>query len=74
MERAGVGNADPRDVMIQELWKRLDQYRDEEKQKLRTDINQAHAKIRFLRTVFITIGTAFAGAVGTALVKVLVGK
>lgn len=66
--------ADPRDAMIQELWKRLDEYREEEKAKLRNDINQAHAKIRFLRTVFLTMGTAFAGAIGTALVKGLVGK
>lgn len=74
MDRVGVGNPDPRDVMIQELWKRLDGYRDEEKAKLRTDINQAHAKIRFLRRLFLAIGTAFAGAAGTALVRVLVGR
>lgn len=72
-ERAGFGTPDPRDTMIQELWKRLDEYRAEERQKLRNDIDQAHAKIRFLRKLYIAIGTAFAGAVGTALIKVLIG-
>jgi hypothetical protein len=66
--------ADPRDAMIMELWKRLDKYQDDEQAKIKRDVQQAHAKIRFLRTVFLAMGTAFAGAVGTALVKVLVGK
>lgn len=63
--------ADPRDTMIAELWKRIDDYRTEEKAKLRRDVDQAHAKIRFLRGMLLTLGTAFAGAAGTALIKVL---
>lgn len=65
---------DPRDAMILELWKRLDKYQEDEQAKIKRDVQQAHAKIRFLRRVFLAMGTAFAGAVGTALVKVLVTR
>ena len=66
--------ADPRDSMIMELWKRLDKYQDDEQAKIKRDVQQAHAKIRFLRSVFLAMGTAFAAAAGTALVKVLVAR
>ncbi len=65
---------DPRDAMIQELWKRLDDYRAEEKEKLRRDVDQAHAKIRFQQRVFMRVVVPLVVALGTALIKVLVGK
>jgi len=65
---------DPRDAMIQELWKRLDDYRAEEKEKLRRDVDQAHAKIRFWQRVFWKVFVPLLLTVVAALAKELAGK
>ncbi len=67
-------NGDPRDAMIQELWKRLDDYRAEEKAKLRSDVDAAHAKIRFWQRVFWKVFVPLLLTVVAALAKELAEK